>query len=832
MFYLSSRSMQRGCVLLTGALLALVLGGAPHHAAAQTEVEHRCTITAREERVLRLDCSPGYATDHDQVLVFGDLPGDFGDVGAEVRSLPDIPDGALVFDAGADGAADVVVLFRPGENGALVARIYDDETGDDQVAFNVQPDGGIQIIEPGPVVEMTAPDGWWQRGNLVNFNLDICVDGQVRGSFGYYFWDLLALDGVCHVEIHVRDDDKDGRPDHEWRQIYLPLPESYGYERTEVMVSTRDNEKPIAGSVLWPYLGAAPYGPDMFTKPSYYSSPPPVGVDWETGKVTHVNEFVASRASSSNYFIYSLVRLEEGAVSAADFENPFMYYDLSGGEEALPTLMIRNAYFSQQDPFLKTVLGSTMTSPAMNDISYVWRYPTPGGAQPAAPAWDYKLDLVGTHAYTDVVKIGDLSVVTQPYDRFPYWVTGQAWGLAAFVADEGAHQLNSEGISAWGAVLEQLNPDSYQYLAGQRDRLPLDEFEHIPAGYRGEVAPELFALPRLYLSGADRKLHLKGATSGVWNIDDVAEVRYANLDTDGYLDQWQYLEDGQVQGQLNLVADYLVYAGDDAVALKRTALAQSIFETPPPRNTEEWLLVRDQLAANRAGDAPGDLAAVFTRTSGPEWRVTAAQLRDFRITGAGFRFVLELGPGFTVQGADELNLASLRPGEYVVGYDGGFSVQPLTAPRISLALQAPADGGITAHQPVALRAWVTNAGLADTRGLTLTLTAGQGAAAIEIGRQRVDALAAERTPVTFSWQPPAAGDWNVDLRLEDAGGAVWAEARQVVPVRAGVAAEGSAPDQAGGPLPAIAGLAVLALCVGWVARLGWRRAPAEADDRC
>ena len=41
----------------------------------------------------------------------------------------------------------------------------------------------------------------------------------------------------------------------------------------------------------------------------------------------------------------------------------------------------------------------------------------------------------------------------------------------------------------------------------------------------------------LYQSAVDHKLHLRGAESGVWNLDDLHRLRYARLGGDAYLKQ-------------------------------------------------------------------------------------------------------------------------------------------------------------------------------------------------------------------------------------------------------------------------------------------------------
>jgi len=767
---LRDMNLRKGVTLLLTAMLGLILlGMGTRHVVAQQARDYECRVTERTGQVVALDCMPGYATGHDRVLIYGELPTDWSDSSAAVASLPDIANGALVFDANADDTANVIVVFSQRTDGALIADIYDDQDGDGVVSSRTGSATHLEVTETGPVVQVIAPDGWWQRDGVVNFNLDITVDGLVRASFGSVFRQFLHTDGTPEVYVHIRDTDKDGRPDYEWRQLYLPMSESSGYPRTEIVVNTEDDEAPITGAVMWPYLGDTYSDLSQYAKLTYFSSSPPIDVDWSSSRVTHVAEFVGSRTEPGNYFIYSIARLKEDEVSAANFENPFAYYDLSGQNLDLPTLMIRDAYFGPRDPFF---LGGRGYYPT-NDIVYVWRYPS--GEAEQAPVWDYKISLVGAYEYTSIVEVGDLSIVTVEYAELPYWVTERTWNFATFVANEGIQAPNSEGISAWGAILEHLAPESYQYMAGLTDQLPFDSFTNISEGYRGEIAPDLNARARVYISNLDRKLHMVGSTSGVWRLDSRTEMLYANLDGDAYLDQWQYLEGGEVRRQLNFVEGYLVYGGDREVLLKRVDIAPSVFESLPPRNHEEWVALGQQLEANRRDFAPGDFEAMVMQFEGPTSHIEGATLRDFRPTESGFRFVLTLEPEFRVAAGDDwLGLQGLPAREYAVTCSNGtFRVEPLTPARPeivpgSLRLSNPAPAEL---EPVQIEATLRNAGLEDLADLPVrAYVAGPDSPLQPIGVTTVTLLAGGSALVRFGWTPPAPGEWQIALAWgEDEG---------------------------------------------------------------
>ena len=90
--------------------------------------------------VTLIDCA--FATAHDRVLVYdqnGDMP-----VGGQWEQVTDFQDDVWVFDAGADGSAQLIVDFNV-EGGKYTALIYDDIDGDGQVGYAV--DGKQVTIE-------------------------------------------------------------------------------------------------------------------------------------------------------------------------------------------------------------------------------------------------------------------------------------------------------------------------------------------------------------------------------------------------------------------------------------------------------------------------------------------------------------------------------------------------------------------------------------------------------------------------------------------------------------------------------------------------------------
>ena len=193
--------------------------------------------------VTLIECD--FASAQDQVLVYdqnGDMP-----TGSEWQEITDFQDDVWIFDVGADGSAQLVVVFHRGADG-LVADLYDDGDWDGEVDYELQ--GNTPVLKENNgqwSLRVIARDGWWTQGDIVNFNLDLLLDGVMKAA---YVDDLrvplantgrLKTDSTVDYEVYVRDLDQDGKPDYEWRQNRYPLPENprvSGHVRTEISVNT------------------------------------------------------------------------------------------------------------------------------------------------------------------------------------------------------------------------------------------------------------------------------------------------------------------------------------------------------------------------------------------------------------------------------------------------------------------------------------------------------------------------------------------------------------------------------------------------------------------
>ncbi|MBN1261569.1 MAG: hypothetical protein JXB35_12905 [Anaerolineae bacterium] len=669
------------------------------------------------------------------------------------EEVVDFENDAWLFDHQADGKIDLIMAFHQEEESGLVADLYDDRNADGEVAYRIVA-GRIEITENASWTLRVIPaGGWWTRGERVNFNLRILIDGDVEGMFmSEYYRQGVLTDGVLDFEIKVHDVDKDGRPDYEIREHYIPRAEGSVGLGIHAMVNWADDEAPLDGGFdLWPYLDLYALDPGGSRVPkSYNSSPPPLKFDPETGQLEGLGEFVASRGNEHNCFYYSTVPWAVEAINDANFEAPFCFYDLAQDRDGLPELQIRQTYWRANDyPFLQGQFPQPVQW-----IRYSWD-------QDNSQTWRYGLGLAGRRPVESVTAIGDYAVRTLPYSRFPEWVTGQTWDMAMFVEVMDRAYWTSEGIYAVSG-LEGLE---YQYyLTGWSDQYPA-ELPELESGFRFEGASEFQQQPRLYFSAVDRRLHLRDADYGIWNVDGIHTLNYESLGKTGEIDSWTLSQEGQPQQRLFATSEMLIHTRSQQITLQASTVPPGLFETLPPANHEEWEALGRLLEMHERDFAPDDFEAMLQQFAGPSTRIEGATLRDFRHTTGGFRFVLALLPGFRVAGGeDQVGVRDLEPGEYAATYEGVFEITPLTPPALRIE---PAAGRVTRETPVAylpgeVAFSVHNDGLEDAETVLVTASAGKVAQELTaLGTQTVTVLAGESTQVRFPWTPPAPGAWHI-----------------------------------------------------------------------
>lgn len=761
MFFFGFAFPQRHHILILLLVAPGLIFVSPTH--GKNTQQGGCVTASYEDRnadgspeTLALVCS--FATNRDLIHIF-DRNSDL-DPDIHWEENLDYENDIWVFDAGGDGKANLIIDFHKiGEN--IVADIFDDQTGDAQVAFEEKRPGQILVQEnETPTVQVTAQEGWWTETGQVNYNLEIAIDGDMWSSFGSeVYTDYLSTDGSTDVLIEVHDLDRDGKPDIEVRHLpdvveLSPDLARYSGRATQVMVNWLDDELPVNNYLFWPHLGSH----DDPLK-HYGISEAPIQISWPDSKITAVGEFVASRGGESNCFIYSGIPLNSSDINVADFENPFCFYDLAGDRDGIPELQIRREYWPAYTP---KFMGGGIRFP-LEWIRYSWD-------QTNDRNWDFGLGLAGRFPIETTIELGQYTIRSIPYSIYPTWVTERTWDEAVFVARESGPYRTSEGI--YDAQVPR--PVIDQYMTGLSAVHPEVELDVLTdPGLRKEYATDMAGPPQLYFSPVDGKLHLKEAGSGYWKIDGERSIEYQDLDDDGYIDHWIYAEGGQPDGELFLAQSHLILTDENKVVIMEVDIPTAWFHTSPPRNTEEWLSLGRQLELYQPEGLLEDLQSMVAQYQGPIISLQAASIRDFRHTDAGFRFVLELQSDFSMQ-TDSTFASTMTPpfvpGSYLVTFTGReFSIDELTSVSLYVKdLQISGDQGpVEAVNWSTVGAIIGNDGLEDARDLIVNVTLQGPSGVREVISSTVAFLPGEgRESVTLPWAPSEAGDWTVQIAAD------------------------------------------------------------------
>lgn len=725
-----------------------------------------CVQTLDAPNILRLSgCN--YAHADDQIVIYSRTS--LGLMEAVSDEFMD--DEIWVFSVNGDDQANLIIDFYRSE-GLLFAALYDDQNGDGTVDYYLE--NGFVVIEESafPTIRVKALDDWWIQNEIVNYNLTIEVDGLVKSQFwGPNFvngqwtghtselplWRSVIPDGDMGWVTQVRDVNRDGRPDFYYTLNSIPFPLASGIHRFELAAnSMQDENPPTHGAVFWPYLG-----PTTSFNKEYHRSDAPIQMDWERSKIVQISEFVASRANDHNWFIYSITPFETSTVEAyaANFENPFAFYDLASDLDGYPELQIRNEHVLAHDPY-----DRDLPTP-LNNIRYSWD-------QDNNQSWDFGLGLAGRNPSNEVITIDGIPIFTIPYENYPQWITDNTWDAATFVAVEGERYWTSEGI------YEALVPSDIRedYLTGFADSIDLSRFSTSSSlGLRLEYAIDLGTQPYLYFSNLDRRLHLLNANEGVWQVTDQERVRYGNLNNDAHIDSWERyatdVEQGEeiLQESLYIVGNYLIYfdVQRSEIALRNAPTVDyETFRTLPPRNHADWQNLAEQLNENLTDVTPIEFETMYDQFSGSEVRIINANMRDFRLTENRFQLILETYPGFTKNGDLELAMPT-TPGEYVLdSVNDQIRVRALTPPHVNLSISPLTENStdpISLH-PYEISILFRNDGLQGVENLNLQLTARD-----PFGQERslydgVISLAGESTgEISSVWTPNIPGQWTIKI---------------------------------------------------------------------
>lgn len=707
-----------------------------------------------------------YLSDADRMLVY-DTAGDMT-WSEDWRAGTDFANDIWIFHTGGSRFPQLIIRFETAED-QYIANLYDDINGDGRVAYRVQ-GRRVEITESQqPTVRMMAAGPWLRADGSINNLLHVQTfraHAQARRVDAPF-----REDGSPIFERLMIDDDGDGVVDHEVTQFYPAIPAEWLFERTTIQSFI---DPPAAlrfeDYFFWPYLGRVLVYPWEFGQ--VLRAPgdlfPPVIVDWDAAQIRAVASLLPEWGGNRlKYNSHTPLSWQGDNVLA--FER-FAHYRFTPSD--LPNMLVR-ASFAQEG------LGGYVVRDGhrlyTQQVEINWQNPNHVGTL----IMDYKLELAGLHPMPDTANtFGDFRVYDIPYADWLSYYISYPWAYATFVAAEGRGYQTNETIYEWNTIegvvidiaanehVENANQEQHAYLFGTNTTTPAGQYNRIREGFRGEYADLLDQPAELYLSAVDHKLHLAGASHGVWNLGGGREVRYANLDGDAYLDHWQALDGARVEQELFSAGDFLIYAGAGRVEIRAFEGAPAAFHTLPPRSAAEWEALYARMAAQGTEEgAPPDFAELISAHE-DVYHISGAALRSPRFTPRGFRFVIEAGEGF------QANLPGLEgPGAYLAESDGGqWSARHLTPPQIAV------PGGITFDtqtytelQPLRASATLYNSGLDDARGLTVRWLAQHEQDSALIQTTVVDVPGEGETRLDVIWSPPQPGEWTLRLEYGDEG---------------------------------------------------------------
>jgi hypothetical protein len=817
----ASRFLSSGLALIA---MTLIVGGASAQVTADARISSIHQEDMNEDGTPNLTVMEGaFMTQQDRVLVF-DGGGDMLS-SDDWRQATDFINDVWVFDANADGSAQLIIQFVSTDTGTE-ARLFDDANGDGTVSYQLTSTGGALVSEtrfPGLIVR--ASGDWLRSNGSLNYDLEFLQDGAYYLEEGMAdFVALLQRDGSADYQLKYLDENGDGIPEAAIKRLLTEAPRVWGISRFGV----EKNEgqlapQPSTASIFWPFLGRDPNARLL----NYFEMMPTIRYDWEVGRITGYGN--SGYPIEHGYHINSLKSAMPNVRSTPDFENMMAYYDLDNDRDRHPELFVRHRYYESDDLFGEGV------SPALNEIRYSWVHGNVPGL-----LWDYKLGLAGRHLIDSTVRVGEFDLGVVPYESLPGWVVGNTWDMVTFVAREAGSYFSSEGIYEWAPIEEkdhdvlriepgvtgQVPPGTIDsYIRGRSRTPPEAKFNGMRVGYRGEYNLDYGRRIRLYISPVDRKLHLFGAIRGLWQLSDRSQLRYSDVDKDGYLDQWVYeeLDDtGRLAPvtSLNVSPSYVVFSDAREVLIRRADSADTtVYEALPPTDPVEQQALEALLREHGSSNGTVDFAGMLAQFAGEDIRIQGASVREFRpISGGGFRFVLDLAWGWSQDSATLLDLGSRPVGAYVVTYHNGFTVEQLTPPNIELELLP--FGVIEAQEAALLPLAVSNRGSQDLFNAVLVAERHWESETIELDRRNIDVLAGETTRIHLPWWAAPSTTFDLTVRLERPANETVAQTRQSIAVASGAEDRGQVLRAALGssarPLAAIVPLLGLALLAGFL----------------
>jgi hypothetical protein len=678
----------------------------------------------------------------------------------------------------------LILAFEKQADGLPVAKIYVNNLGSSRIDYSITAsDVTIHSNSGYPYATIKPIGGSWIIEGKTNYNLEIAIDG-ITQSFGY---SEAKTDGIVDVMTRVGSTDP-GIPN--WQTQHLvfdPHPE-WGYARF-LAIQRLPNSPPFKVAPplmpMFPFFGMDAIVTDKFNELSesqyrslswFEENPHPLSFNTKSS-VFSIYPFPGFQTGGM-FAVYSLA-----PPPAVNFEAPFAFYNFNP-DSRYSHLSIRSERFPAGDPS-----GYGRQTRERSTWRYSWKTTNDH-------MWQYALGFAGVHSSTQQVQIGDATLNIVGPEELPKWITQRAWPITTFIeATEG--YPGSEGIYFYSA---QSN-DSWPWLDGEIVQQPrfLREpyisqtivndrysFATLPKGFRSEYITPNDRTVKFYLSPIDDRLHMLYANGGVWNLGNQRILRTHNLVADAYIDGWTretlQAEDtsigqdseanlepsrafpGIVEEALYALDNYLIYSGPKGSEIHRVSYKPEKLQIDPPTDRKSWLHFNNIMKPyeNKGGN-PFDLHSWLNNFSSTSKFSISGSISGIRATGDGFRFVIELHPGFKAEGDDIIGMRNLQPGEYVVRYDGQFSIEPLTAPQVSANMTA---SDARQFESTRLQIALNNAGLEDAPSSTLELWAtSAGATPTLVTTQTVSLLAQTPITATLEWAPELPGQWSLTPKI-------------------------------------------------------------------